>query len=174
LHAFFLFALQLEGPLDAKQWHVVSEEKYQCPNQHTSRWYAVFWGQIEASKLGEESRRGPSTDVYFAPFLGYVYNKNKNTGFRQRPLLWFRTYSLNELDLGTEGSANKLPTSITNLFFGDRSQFAWDSNFASNGRDNLLSRHRETRSEPIADLVRDNFNHGHARVVLIALVDAIT
>lgn len=62
----------------------------------------------------------------------------------------------------------------TNLLTGDRSQFAWDSNFALYRRRQLLSRHRETRSEPIADLVGDNFNDSHARVVHIAFVDAIT
>jgi hypothetical protein len=61
----------------------------------------------------------------------------------------------------------------TNLFIGDRPQFAWDSNLALNRRGNFLGRHGETRSEPIADLIGDNFNNGHARVVLIALVDAI-
>jgi len=95
------------------------------------------------------------------------------------PLFCLCAYSLNALDLGAEGSANYTSNEYhfqcaTDLCLGDRSQFARDINFPLNLRGNLLSSHRETRSEPIADLVGDNFNDSHARVVLIALVDAIT
>lgn len=71
-------------------------------------------------------------------------------------------------------TSNKYRFQCANLCPGDRSQFAWDCNLALNRRGNLLNRHRETRSEPIADLVRDHFNDRHARVGLIALVDAVT
>ena len=71
-------------------------------------------------------------------------------------------------------TTNKYHSQCANLFLGDRSQFAWDRNFALNRRVSLLlSRLRGTRSEPIPDLVRDNFNGSYARVGLITLVDAI-
>jgi hypothetical protein len=70
-------------------------------------------------------------------------------------------------------TSNKYHFQCANLFIGDRSQFAWDSNFALHRRNNLLSRHGETRSEPVTDLIRDNFNDSHARVILIALVDSV-
>ena len=94
------------------------------------------------------------------------------------PLFCFRACSLSELNLRVNGSANYTFNKYhfqraTNLIFGDRSQFAWDINFSLNLRGNLLSRDRETRSEPVADLIGDNFNNSHARVVLIALVDTI-
>jgi hypothetical protein len=82
--------------------------------------------------------------------------------------------------VGSEGrrisknTSNKYYLQYANLFLGDHSQFTWDSNFALNRGGNLLNRHRETRSEPIPDLVRDNFDNRHARVVLIALVNPIT
>jgi hypothetical protein len=35
------------------------------------------------------------------------------------------------------------------------------------------TRDTATRGEPIANFIRDNFNDGHAGVVLVAFVDAI-
>jgi hypothetical protein len=80
-----------------------------------------------------------------------------------RPLFCFRASCPSELDLEADRSANYTSNEYhfkcaTNLCNGDRSQFAWDINFSLNLRGNLLNRHRETRSEPIAYLVGDNFN----------------